>query len=159
MWMCRPSQDTVVQCRENFQPSNPFTRGTKPNSPGHCFRNSLPVRMTHAKPCSPRLPTGIGRRPQSPMLRQWVWKFQTPFFMSLQCIPRPPTAQAHENPRCFTKFSPHKKSHMHPVDTDTHASGRAGSPALAKVHRVKYQATWNKLTPRTGLRSAAPRAG
>jgi len=46
-------------------------------------------------------------------------------------------------PRCFTKFSPLKQCDVLPADTDTRASGRAGSPALAKVHRVKDQAAWN----------------
>ena len=61
-------------------------------------------------------------------------------------------------PRCFTKFSPLKECDVLPADTDTRASGRAGSPALAKPHRVKHQAAWNRSTRRAGERGGA-RAG
>jgi len=54
------------------------------------------------------------------------------------------------SPRCFTKFSPLKECDVHPAGTDTRASGRAGSPALAKAHRVKDQAAWNRSTRRAG---------
>jgi len=53
-------------------------------------------------------------------------------------------------PRCFTKCSQLKERDVHLAGTDTRASGRAGSPALAKVHRVKHQAAWNRLTRRAG---------
>ena len=53
-------------------------------------------------------------------------------------------------PRCFTTFSPLKECDVHPAGTGTRASGRAGSPALAKVHRIKHQAAWNRLTRRAG---------
>jgi len=39
---------------------------------------------------------------------------------------------------------------MHPAGADTRASGRAGSPALAKAHRVMDQAVWNRSTRRAG---------
>jgi len=58
-------------------------------------------------------------------------------------------------PRCFTKFSPLKQCDVLPADTDTRASGRAGSPALAKVHRVKDQAAWNRSTRRDRERGGA----
>ncbi len=72
-----------------------------------------------------------------------------------------PKRQARKNlppRRCFTKFSPLKQCDVLPAGTDRRASGRAGSPALAKVHRVKHQAAWNRSTRCAGLRCGA-RAG
>ncbi len=61
-------------------------------------------------------------------------------------------------PRCFTKFSPLKECDVLPADTDERASGRAGSPVLAKAHRVKDQAAWNGSIRRAEVRGGA-RAG
>ena len=60
--------------------------------------------------------------------------------------------------RCFAKFSPLKECDVLPADTDTRASGRAGSLALGKANRVKHQAAWSRSTRSTGERGGA-RAG
>jgi hypothetical protein len=87
-------------------------------------------------------------------------KFKHPFHELAMYPPYAEEASAKKflTPRCFTKFSPLKECDVHPADTDTRASGRAGSPALAKVQRVKDQAAWNRSTRRAEVRGGA-RAG
>ena len=79
-------------------------------------------------------------------------------FAMYRSLPEGASAKKFLPPRCFTKFSPLKECDVLPADTDTRASGRAGSPALAKVHPVKDQAAWNRSTRRARERGGA-RAG
>ncbi len=65
-------------------------------------------------------------------------------FAMYRSLPEGASAKKFLPPRCVTKFSPLKECDVHPAGTDTRASGRAGSPALAKAHWVKDQAAWNR---------------